>query len=73
MINQDELLRVVKNNTTLKVELDLEKKKFGRGAYVCKNEKCINLAKKKKAFERHIKCEVDENLYEELIKINEHK
>ena len=67
MINQDELLRVIKNNETGEIELDLDKKKFGRGAYVCKNEKCINLAKKKKAFERNMKVGSAESIYDLLM------
>ena len=67
MINQDELLRVIKNNETGEIELDLDKKKFGRGAYVCKNEKCINLAKKKKAFERNMKAGNIEDIYDLLM------
>ena len=45
----------------------LDKKKFGRGAYVCKNEKCINLAKKKKAFERNMKVGNAEDIYDLLM------
>ncbi len=71
MINQDELMRVVKSNISGEAELDLDKKKFGRGAYVCRNEKCINLAKKKRAFERHMKTEVSNDLYTKLIEIAE--
>lgn len=64
MINQNELFRVVKNND--EIIIDNEKKKFGRGAYVCKNEKCIKLAMKKKAFERHLKVSHDIEIYESL-------
>ena len=67
MINQSELLRVVKSNEDNKAMLDFEKKCFGRGAYVCNNIKCINLAKKKRAFERHLKTEIGEDLYNQLI------
>lgn len=71
MTNQSDLIRIVKNNVSGTVETDLEKKKFGRGAYVCKNEKCINLAKKKRAVERHMKTEIPQDFYDELIKIAE--
>ena len=67
MINQNELLRVIKNNETGEIELDLDKEKFGRGAYVCKNKKCINLAKKKKAFERNMKVGNAEDIYDLLM------
>ena len=32
--------------------IDIEGKMQGRGAYVCKNEKCIELALKKRGFDR---------------------
>ncbi len=71
MLNQNDLIRFVKSNVSGIVELDLEKKKFGRGAYICKNETCINLAKKKRAVERHMKTEISQDFYDELVKIAE--
>lgn len=61
---QNELIRFVKDNNTGNVELDCEKKRFGRGAYVCKNVDCIKLAMRKKGLERHFKCAVSAKLYE---------
>ena len=61
---KNELVKVVKNKTgdfsipTIHTE--------GRGAYVCKNEKCIETAIKKHAFNRSFKCEVDKKIYEQL-------
>ena len=48
-----ELFRMVK--TTDGAKLDLSYKMQGRGAYVCRNEKCILLAAKRHAFSRHLK------------------
>ena len=39
-----------------------------RGAYICPNGKCIALAKKKKALSRHFKTNVEESVYDELLK-----
>ena len=68
MKNQFELLRVVKDNETGDVTIDKNKKCFGRGAYVCADEKCIKLAMKKKGFQRHLKSELDNEIYNQLIK-----
>lgn len=67
MKNQPELLRVVKDNETHEIVIDKNKKCFGRGAYVCADEKCIRLAMKKKGFQRHLKSELDDEIYNQLI------
>ncbi len=68
MFPKNELFRLVKLSDSVK--LDLSYKAQGRGAYVCKNEKCIALAEKKKSFNRALKCPVDgeviNSLYMEL-------
>lgn len=46
-------------------ELDKEQKKFGRGAYICKNASCIEMARKKRALSKHFKMQVPEVLYDE--------
>ena len=38
----------------------------GRGAYVCKDGKCIEMAVKKRALNRSFKCEVPNGIYEKL-------
>ncbi|MBE5919783.1 MAG: YlxR family protein [Pseudobutyrivibrio ruminis] len=52
------------------IHLDLTYKMQGRGAYVCKNKSCIDLALKKKGFNRSLRqavpTEVFDNLYMEL-------
>ena len=60
-----ELIRVVREIESGEVMLDKESKLFGRGAYVCRDEKCMALARKKKGFERHFKCPVSKNVYDE--------
>ena len=70
MYPQNELIRVVRDNETGEVRLDMEKKLFGRGAYICKKADCIHKAEKKRGIERHFKCAVPKELYktaEELI------
>ena len=63
-------IRVVRDNETGEVRLDVGKKLFGRGAYICKKADCIHKAEKKRGIERHFKCAVPKELYktaEELI------
>lgn len=38
----------------------------GRGAYICKNNDCVEAARKKRALSRALRCEVDEELYNQL-------
>lgn len=64
---QSELIRIVKNNETGKICLDMKKKLFGRGAYICSSPDCVRLAQKKRGLERHFKCAVDSEIYEEAM------
>ncbi len=58
---QSELIRIVKNGGS--IELDTEKKKFGRGAYICRSAECIQKAEKKNLLAKHFKCNVDKEIY----------
>ncbi len=40
----------------------------GRGAYICRDAKCIEGAKRTKALERSLKCRVGEDIYNEILK-----
>lgn len=60
-----ELIKIVKNEN--EIELDLTQKKFGRGAYICKNSECMESAKKRKALSRHFKTEVKDSIYDEIL------
>lgn len=71
-----ELIRVVKSKdvvdesgnviTAGKITLDLSGKAPGRGAYVCKNPECFELAKKARRFERSLSCKIPDEVYEQL-------
>ena len=58
---QHELIRFVCSDGVS--ELDIDKKKFGRGAYICRSEECIKKAAKKNVLSRHFKCSVPNELY----------
>ncbi len=66
MKEKKELLRVVRDKDGT-VAIDPTFKKDGRGAYVCKTSLCILNAGKKRAFNRALKCNVDESIYEKLL------
>lgn len=57
-----ELIRIVKNGD--ETVLDIHQKLGGRGAYICKNEECIDAAKKRRALSRHFKTAVDDKVYD---------
>lgn len=63
-----DLIRVVKNNEN-KVFVDLTGKANGRGAYIKKSLEAIEIAKKKRCFNRALECEIDDSIYEELVRI----
>lgn len=62
-----EFLRVVRMPDG-QVCIDIKQKLDGRGVYVCKNEKCIENAIKRKWISRGLKCEVEPEIFEELKK-----
>lgn len=60
-----ELVRIVRSPEG-EISMDLTGKKSGRGAYICKDIKCLNAAKKAKRLERAFECTVPEEVYERL-------
>ena len=65
MLPKGELVKVVKTENG--AELDKNQKKSGRGAYVCKNDGCIENARKRKAFSKHFKMPVEDKIYDEIL------
>lgn len=60
-----ELIRVVKNKDG-EVSVDFTGKANGRGAYICKERKCFDLAIKKNAFNRALESKIDDSVFEAL-------
>lgn len=48
--------------------IDPTGKKSGRGAYICKDKKCLELAKKGRKLERSFKCQIPVEIYETIEK-----
>ena len=59
-----ELIKIVK--TEAGVQIDSKQNKFGRGAYVCKNEECIKAMTKRRGLSKHFRMQVDDSIYEEI-------
>ena len=62
---KNEFIRIVKSKEGI-IEIDLTGKKNGRGAYICKNEDCLNKVIKSKRIEKVFEQEIDQNVYEDL-------
>lgn len=62
---KNELLRIVRTPEGI-IETDLTGKKNGRGAYICKNEECLNKIIKSKRLERIFEKEISPEIYENI-------
>ncbi len=65
LYDKNDLLRIVKNKEQ-GIVIDESGKLNGRGAYICKNKKCLEEVKKNNKLNRVFKQKVDEKIYEEL-------
>ena len=65
--DKSNFIKIVKNKNG-EVLIETDKKLDGRGAYVCKNEQCLNSLKKTKALNRAFKTAIPENIYEGIVK-----
>ena len=63
-----DLLRVVRTPEG-NVIVDTKGKAKGRGAYISKSLEAVDIAKKKKVFDRELEVEVPMEIYDELKKI----
>ena len=59
------MLRIVLTPTG-EILVDATGKKSGRGAYICPQRACLEMAKKRKSLERGLKTSVDAHVYDEL-------
>lgn len=67
MYPKDNLLRVVKSNDG-KISFDPSDKAPGRGAYILKSKEAIEIARKKRVLSRAFQTEVDDSIYDLLLK-----
>lgn len=64
--SKQNFVKIVKNKNG-EVFVETTKKLEGRGAYVCKDEKCLSALKKSKALNRTFKTAIPENFYEGIV------
>ncbi|MGE5543368.1 MAG: RNase P modulator RnpM [Bacillota bacterium] len=67
MKNKKELIRIVRTPDET-ILIDPTGKKSGRGAYVCPNAQCFNLAVKGKRIEKALEREIPEDIIQRLRK-----
>lgn len=60
-----ELLRIVKNKEN-DISVDLTGKKPGRGAYICKNVECFQIAFKSKRLDKNLGSKISDEIYDRL-------
>ncbi len=65
---KQELLRIVRTPEKT-VEIDLTGKMNGRGAYIKKDVQVLEKAKKSKALERHLECQISEEIYQKIVEL----
>lgn len=63
--DKKDLIRIVKNKQG-EICLDKTGKLPGRGAYICDNAECLEMAIKSKRLEKSFEMKIDSNIYEEL-------
>ncbi len=68
--DKDELLRIVKNQNG-EVCIDKEQRLQGRGMYICKSDKCLAVAEKRRVIERAFSVSAQREVYETLLNMGE--
>lgn len=66
MKTKPELMRVVKNKEG-EIFIDETFKANGRGAYICKDEECIKKCIKSKTLNKAFKCQIDDQIYTNIL------
>jgi predicted RNA-binding protein YlxR (DUF448 family) len=67
--NKEDLLRIVRLGGDKKeTHIDPAGTMQGRGAYICRDDACIERARKTRALPKSLRCAVREELYEEMKK-----
>ena len=65
--NKDDFIRIVKYNN--KIFIDSSLKHEGRGAYLCKDLKCLKKIKKNKRLNNSFKMNISNEIYENLRRV----
>ena len=62
---KQELIRILCNKKN-EITVDIEQKKAGRGAYICKDEKCFEKVQKGNKLKIALRTDIENKKYEEL-------
>ena len=65
MFSKRELVRIVVTPDKT-IVVDTSGKMNGRGAYLCDNQECLRMARKRKSLDRALKTSVGEDIYDQL-------
>lgn len=60
-----ELLRVVRSPQG-EISLDFTGKKSGRGAYICRDVRCLRKARKSRRIDRSLECSIPDEVYDKM-------
>ena len=60
-----ELLRVVRDPAG-GISLDFKGKKSGRGAYICRDVRCLKKARKSHRIDRDLECVISDEVYDAM-------
>ena len=63
--DKKDLIRIVKNKEN-EIHIDTTGKQEGRGAYLCKDEQCLEKVMKSKRLEKILDTKISEEIYENL-------
>lgn len=63
--DKKELLRIVKNKKN-EISIDEKGKKEGRGAYICKDVKCLEKLEKNKRLEKIFDMQISKEIFNDL-------
>ena len=64
---RDEMIKITKEHITGNVVVNPNSKTFGRSAYLCYNEACIEAAFKKNKLAKHLKISIPNELKGQLL------
>ncbi len=67
--DKTDLLRIARPAGVKTASMDPAGTLQGRGAYICRDEACLERARKTRALAKSLKCAVDGELYDEIKKL----
>lgn len=64
--SREQLIKITIKKTTGEIKVNPDSKFFGRSAYICKNDECVNNAFKKGKFFKILHIKQDDNIKEKI-------